>query len=706
MFMLTVENILMNSTKSNWRFKIKFKKFHIETFKQFVKSLKNHNQIFALMCAKVDERSRKQKIKITKMLEQLKNLKSQFDDIKTNILSKFDKSDHVIDLKKSEKLSFMSLYNLSQNKLAKLRRYIENVLIKKWIKHSIFLANASIFFVSKRDEDFRLCVNYRELNAMTIKNRHSLSLITKTLNRLNDVKKFIKVDLKNAYHKIRIKQNDEWKTTFRTWYEYFEYQIMFFELINVSTIFQIYINETLRELVDIICVIYLNDILIYSNDSTQHWRNMRLVFERLKQYELYINLKKCEFIIDQIEFLNFIVFIENVQINSKKIRIIEKWSRSTSYRKLQMFLNFVNYYRRFIHNYSKLIASLIDLLKDNKQNKKFESFIWEKESKLTFRRLRDIFTSIFIFHHFDSIKKIKVKIDVSSFEIANILNQFDEQNHWRSMTFWSRKMISTKINYEIHDQKLLIIITMFQQWRHYFENVAHAMKMWSNHNNLRDFMKQKKFNSKQIKWILKLAIYDFEIFHRANKINSIDESSRRSDYEEASSFNIKLLSTLQNKLALSSRERIDFENQSSASDIAANIQLFEKNSAHAKSKREVLEDLDSLFQLVEVQIVISRKEIRDLSEKLYEKSQKSMKFLIKKFQTIDKIVMKFVEKSKKSSRRRRNKSHWKLNFENFLKFKNRLYVFKDAIIKKKLISKNHDDFLIKHFDVDKTVNLI
>ena len=131
-------------------------------------------------------------------------------------------------------------------------------------------------------------------------------------------------------------------------------------------------------------------------------------------------------------------------MNSKKIRIIEKWSRSKNYRKLQMCLNFVNYYRRFIHNYSKLIAFLIDLLKDNKQDKKYEFFVWKKKSKQTFRLLRDIFISIFIFYHFDSIKKIKMKIDVSSFEIANILNQFDEQDYWRSITFWSRKMISTK----------------------------------------------------------------------------------------------------------------------------------------------------------------------------------------------------------------------------------------------------------------------
>ena len=234
------------------------------------------------MYVDVNEHAKKQKTKITKMSKQIKNLQNQFDDIKIDILSKFNKNDHVIDFKKNEKSSFMSLYNLSQNELTKFRRYIENVLIKNWIKHSISFANASILFVFKKNENFRFCVNYRNLNAMTIKNRHSLSLITKTLNRFNDVKKFIKIDLKNVYHRIRIKQNDEWKTTFRTRYEHFEYQIKFFELINVSTIFLIYINKTLRKFVDMICVIYLNDILIYNNDSTQHWRHVRFVLKRLK----------------------------------------------------------------------------------------------------------------------------------------------------------------------------------------------------------------------------------------------------------------------------------------------------------------------------------------------------------------------------------------------------------------------------------------
>ena len=125
----------------------------------------------------------------------------------------------------------------------------------------------------------------------------------------------------------------------------------------------------MRKLIDVICVVYLNDILIYSNDSTKHWRHVRIMLKRFKQYQLYINLKKCQWIIDKIEFLNFIVFIEKIQMNQKRVKIIKKWFKSKIYRELQIFLDFVNFYRRFIYEYSRIIDSLTSLLKKNKNKK-------------------------------------------------------------------------------------------------------------------------------------------------------------------------------------------------------------------------------------------------------------------------------------------------------------------------------------------------
>ena len=152
------------------------------------------------------------------------------------------------------------------------------------------------------------------------------------------------------------------------------------------------------------------------------------------------------------------------------------------------------------------------------------------------------------------MKKIRVKTNVSNFAIIEILSQSNEERYWRSMTFWSRKMISTKQHYETHDQKLLTIVAAFKQWRHYLKDSVHIVKMWSNHNNLREFMKQSELNVKQARWALKLAAYDFEIHHRVDKNNSTNESSRRLDYEKISLNNIILLSTLQNKLLLTNKE--------------------------------------------------------------------------------------------------------------------------------------------------------
>ena len=172
-----------------------------------------------------------------KIFRELKEFQNLFDNEKIEILFEHNWAKHVINLMKEKNSFFMSLYNLSQTKLTKLRRYIEDVFRKNWIQLFVSSANVSILFVFKKNEELRLCVDYKNLNFITIKNRHFLSLIIETLNRLSDFKTFIKLNLKNIYHRIRIRKDDEWKTTFRTRYEHFEYQIMSFELINAFVIF-------------------------------------------------------------------------------------------------------------------------------------------------------------------------------------------------------------------------------------------------------------------------------------------------------------------------------------------------------------------------------------------------------------------------------------------------------------------------------------
>ncbi len=331
-------------------------------------------------------------------------------------------------------------------------------------------------------------MNYQDLNKITVKNHHSLSLISETLDRLSRIKQFTKLDLKNVYHCLRIRREDEWKTTFRTHYDHFKYMIMSFDLINASIIFQTYINKILTELLNNFCVVYLNDILIFFVEKTDHVDHVKQILKRLRKFKLYASLKKCEFFITKVNFLEFVIFIESVSMNSSRIDIIKTWFRSKMYWKIQVVLKFINFYRRFIHHYFQIAESLTELLRDSVKDVKMSSFIWSSEAKQAFNQLRDVFMRASILRHFDSERHIRIEIDMFNYAVANIFSQSDDEDQWHLIAFWFRMMIDVKRNYKIHDQKLLVIVAMFKHWRYYVKNNYHTVEVLTDHNNLKSFM--------------------------------------------------------------------------------------------------------------------------------------------------------------------------------------------------------------------------
>jgi len=166
-------------------------------------------------------------------------------------------------------------------KLVTLRQYLNDVLAKEWIKYFVSSIDAFILFIFQKNDNLHLCMNYQDLNKIIVKNHHSLSLINETLNRLSKIKQFTKLDLKNVYHHFRIQHENEWKTTFCTHYDHFKYMIMSFNLINAFIIFQTYINKILTELLNDFCIVYLNDILIFFVEKTDHVDHMKQILKRL-----------------------------------------------------------------------------------------------------------------------------------------------------------------------------------------------------------------------------------------------------------------------------------------------------------------------------------------------------------------------------------------------------------------------------------------
>ncbi len=472
-----------------------------------------------------------------------------FSKSEAECLSTHEKHDHVID-NNEKNPSHSPLYNLSDKELQVLWSYLNNVLVKSWIQHSVSLTEAPVLFTSKKDSSLWLCVNYCELNNITVKNHHSLSLISKTLNWLSSAKIFIKLNLKDVYHCICICVSNEWKTVFCTHYGHFEYLIMSFELANAPATFQAYINQALAKHMNFICVVYLNDILIYSQSEEEHKCHVCKILEWLQHYKLFVNLRKCVFSTDTVEFLRFIVSIIKMTMNSQQIDTIKIWLTFKIFQKVQVFLEFVNFYRHFIKAYLQIMSPLTGLLKGSKNEKKTGPFEWSKGAAKMFVYLKKVFMTALILVHFDSELKNWMKTDASKHTVTGIYSQLQTLKQWHPVTYWLQKLFSAEESYETHDLELLVIIETFKQWRHYLERSTHSVKVLMNHNNLCGFMNIKMLNEQQTQWAVRLAAFNFVIKHRLRKTNSADALLRRSDYVETISENIdRLLSTLQRKLA-------------------------------------------------------------------------------------------------------------------------------------------------------------
>jgi len=239
-----------------------------------------------------------------------------------NILSEQHFYDHKIQLQKSKTFIFEFLYDMFQNELQILKKYLKNNLIKDFIQVSSFLAISSILFVKKSSEELRFCVNYQDLNIMIVKNWYSLLFIQETLNQLTKIKYYIKLDIIAVFNKLQMTYENEWKIAFWTRYDLYKYNVLLFELTNESSSFQNFINNTLHDFLNVFCIMYMNDILIYSNSKKKHTQHVHQILKRLKVVELQINIEKCKFSVIEIKYLSLIIITHEIKMNFKKINVI------------------------------------------------------------------------------------------------------------------------------------------------------------------------------------------------------------------------------------------------------------------------------------------------------------------------------------------------------------------------------------------------
>lgn len=449
-----------------------------------------------------------------------------FSKKKADTLPQHRPYDLSIDLEPGTNPAFGPLYSLSEVELKALREWLDENLSKGFIRASRSPAGSPILFVKKKDGSLRLCVDYRALNAITVKNRYPLPLIPEALDRLRQAKIYTKMDLRGAYNLVRIKEGDEWKTAFRTRYGHFECLVMPFGLTNAPAAFQHFMNDVFRDLLDHTVLIYLDDILVFSDNERDHQEHVKQVLQRLIENGLYVAPHKCEFHVRKTEFLGFIVSSDGVSMAPDKVESIMGWPSPTKVKELQQFLGFANFYRRFIKGYSRVILPMTRLLK------KDAKFVWSADAEKAFNHLKEAFRGADILRHFDPTLETVIETDSSDFAISAILSQYhDKVLH--PVAFMSRKMNPAELNYEIHDKELLAIVSAMKIWRHYLEGLEHPFTIITDHQALEYFQTTKTLTRRQARWSEVVNHHKYKIKYRTGKASGKpDALSRRPDYAE------------------------------------------------------------------------------------------------------------------------------------------------------------------------------
>ncbi|WVZ76113.1 hypothetical protein U9M48_024115 [Paspalum notatum var. saurae] len=415
--------------------------------------------------------------------------------------------EHQIDLIPGARLPNRAPYRTNPDETKEIQRQVRALLDKGYIRESLSPCSVLVLLVPKKDGSWRMCVDCRAINNITIRYRYPIPRLDDMLDELSGAIIFTKIDLRSGYHQIEW-LGDEWKTAFKTKFGLYEWLVMPFGLTNAPSTFMRLMNEVLRPFIGLFVVVYFDDIPIYSKSMHEHLEHLRAVFDALRAARLFGNIEKCIFCTQRVAFLGYVVTPRGIEVDSSKIDAIREWPTPTTITRIRSFLGLAGFYRRFVPNFSSIAAPLHEL------TKKDAPFSWGDSQEVAFTTLKDKLTHAPLLQLPDFNKVFELECDASGIGIGAVLLQ-----EGKPVAYFSEKLSGASPRYSTYDKELYALVPL---------SMASRVYNPFDHEALKHIRTQTNLNRRHATWVEFIESFPYIIKHKNGKENVIaDALSRR-----------------------------------------------------------------------------------------------------------------------------------------------------------------------------------
>ena len=460
-----------------------------------------------------------QRLEVLNLLEKNRDI---FGD-SVSQLGKATEVEHEINLSTDTPIKLRS-YRHSPKEKQIIREQVKEMLEAGVIEESYSPYSFPVVLVKKKNGKYRFCIDYRKLNEITIKDRHPLPVINDTIHTLSQSKYFSVMDLLSGYWNIELRESDKPKTAFITPEGLYQFRVLPFGLCNSPATFQRYIQKVLADLINVCCVVYLDDVLVSSNSFKEHLIHLELVLNRIREYNLKIQIEKCNFLCEEVKYLGHIVSTTGIRPDPDKITAVKNFPIPKTVKQTQSFLGLANYYRNFVERFAQISEPLTNLTRKNTK------FIWTEECQKCFELLKQKLITAPILAQYREDCENEVFTDSSDFGMGSILGQIQDSKHV-VISYDSKMFNKAQLNYSVSEKELLAILYALRKYRHYIHGTKFTV--YCDHNALQYIVNLKNPTGRLMRWALALSEFmPFNIVYKPGKFHQNADALSRFPFEK------------------------------------------------------------------------------------------------------------------------------------------------------------------------------